>query len=62
MIDSTVEQADDRAISEEGIDSLTEEELRSACRARGIRAPYGQYAVPFMRGQLGEWLDLSLNR
>lgn len=55
-------QADDRAIKEEGIGSLTEEELRSACRARGIRAPYGEYAIPFMRRQLDQWLELSLDR
>jgi LETM1 and EF-hand domain-containing protein 1 len=53
---------DDRAIKEEGLDSLSEDELRSACRARGMRAPYGQGAIGFMRRQMQEWLDLSLNR
>ena len=55
-------QIDDRVIREEGIDSLTEEELRSASRARGMRAPFGEGAANFMRRQLTEWLDLSLNR
>ncbi|KAK9807532.1 hypothetical protein WJX72_001831 [[Myrmecia] bisecta] len=53
---------DDRAIKEEGLDSLTEEELRSACRTRGMRTPFGEGAVTFMRKQMQEWLDLSLNR
>ena len=44
------------------MDALTEEELRSACRARGMRAPFGEGAVPFMQRQLTEWLDMSLNR
>ena len=32
------------------------------CRARGMRAPFGEGAAIFMRKQLKEWLDLSLNR
>lgn len=55
-------KADDRDIQEEGIESLTEDELRQACRARGMRAPFGEGAVKFMRQQLAEWLDWSLNR
>lgn len=55
-------QSDDRVIKEEGLDNLTDDELRSACRARGMRTPYGEGAVAFMRKQLQEWLDLSLNR
>ena len=55
-------QADDREIQDEGLDSLTEDELRQACRARGMRAPFGEGAAAFMRQQLGEWLDWSLNR
>lgn len=55
-------QSDDRAIKEEGLDNLTDDELRGACRARGMRTPYGEGAVAFMRKQLQEWLDLSLNR
>ncbi len=57
-----VRQADDRSIKEEGLDNLSEEELRSACRARGMRAPFGEGAATFMRRQMAEWLDLSLNR
>ena len=55
-------QRDDRSIQEEGLGSLTEDELRAACRARGMRAPYGEGAVNFMQRQMTEWLDLSLNR
>jgi LETM1-like protein len=55
-------QQDDRAIRDEGLENLTEEELRAACRQRGIRAPYGEGAAAFMRRQLSEWLELSLNR
>ncbi|KAL3144484.1 hypothetical protein ABBQ32_004224 [Trebouxia sp. C0010 RCD-2024] len=55
-------KSDDRVIKEEGLDNLTDDELRSACRARGMRTPYGEGAVAFMRKQLQEWLDLSLNR
>ena len=55
-------QSDDRAIKDEGLDALTDEELRHACRARGMRTPYGEQATDFMRRQLQEWLDLSLNR
>lgn len=53
---------DDRDIKEEGLDNLTEDELRQACRARGMRAPYGEGGVAFMKEQLEEWLDWSLNR
>ena len=31
-------------------------------RARGMRAPYGEGSAAFMREQLAEWLDWSLNR
>lgn len=55
-------QRDDRLVQQEGVDNLTEEELRSACRARGMRAPFGEGAPTFMRRQLQEWLDLSLHR
>ena len=55
-------QSDDRVIKEEGLDNLTDDELRGACRSRGMRTPYGEGAVVFMRKQLQEWLDLSLNR
>lgn len=53
---------DDREIRAEGIDELSPDELRAACRARGMRAPYGDGADPWMRAQLADWLDWSLNR
>eukprot|EP00887_Chlorella_sp_A99_P005186 scaffold1.g5186.t1 len=53
---------DDREIQQEGLRTLTEDELRQACRARGMRAPFGEGAAAFMREQLAEWLDWSLNR
>ncbi|XXQ29580.1 Mitochondrial proton/calcium exchanger protein [Plasmodiophora brassicae] len=51
---------DDRAIVEEGIDSLTLSELRTAVGQRGMRA----LGVPehVLKGQLQGWLDLSLNQ
>ncbi|KAL6777570.1 MDM38 [Auxenochlorella protothecoides x Auxenochlorella symbiontica] len=55
-------KADDRDIQAEGLASLSEDELRGACRARGMRAPFGEGAADFMRAQLAEWLDWSLNR
>ena len=39
-------------IRQEGVDSLTESELREACRARGMAAPYGPYAREFMAQQM----------
>ncbi|KAG2426023.1 hypothetical protein HYH02_014884 [Chlamydomonas schloesseri] len=53
---------DDYEIEREGLENLTEDELRQACRARGMRAPFGEGAVPFMRRQMYDWLDLSLHR
>lgn len=53
---------DDYAIEQEGLENLTDEELRVACRARGMRAPFGEGAVAYMRRQLHDWLDLSLHR
>mmetsp|Transcript_17598 Transcript_17598/g.52868 ORF Transcript_17598/g.52868 Transcript_17598/m.52868 type:complete len:846 (+) Transcript_17598:182-2719(+) len=56
-------KADDRAIKAEGLDALSESELREACRARGIRANvFGEGASKLMRKRLSEWLELSLNR
>ncbi|CAI0396988.1 unnamed protein product [Linum tenue] len=49
---------DDRMIQEEGIDTLTEDELRAECRERGM---LGLRSVEEMRQQLRDWLDLSLN-
>ena len=53
---------DDSDIQEEGIENLTEDELRHACRARGMRAPFGEGATKFMKQQLEEWIDWSLNK
>ncbi|CAK9209487.1 unnamed protein product [Sphagnum troendelagicum] len=49
---------DDRMIQNEGLDTLSESELRSACRERGM---LGMRSVEEMRQQLRDWLDLSLN-
>ncbi|XP_057867757.2 uncharacterized protein LOC131075005 isoform X2 [Cryptomeria japonica] len=49
---------DDRMIQSEGIESLSEAELRQACRDRGM---LGLLSVEEMRQQLHDWLDLSLN-
>eukprot|EP00268_Persea_americana_P029506 TRINITY_DN2854_c0_g1_i4.p1 TRINITY_DN2854_c0_g1~~TRINITY_DN2854_c0_g1_i4.p1 ORF type:complete len:482 (-),score=149.51 TRINITY_DN2854_c0_g1_i4:374-1819(-) len=49
---------DDRMIQAEGIESLSEAELRQACRDRG---KLGLLSVEETRQQLRDWLDLSLN-
>ncbi|MED6212132.1 hypothetical protein PIB30_080328 [Stylosanthes scabra] len=49
---------DDKLIQEEGVESLSEAELRQACRERGL---LGLLSVEEMRQQLRDWLDLSLN-
>lgn len=49
---------DDRMIQTEGVETLSEAELRSACRERGM---LGLLSVKEMRQQLKDWLDLSLN-
>ncbi|XP_010511449.1 PREDICTED: LETM1 and EF-hand domain-containing protein 1, mitochondrial [Camelina sativa] len=49
---------DDKLIKAEGLESLTEAELRQACRYRGM-LQLG--SVEKMREQLNDWLDLSLN-
>ncbi|MED6130997.1 hypothetical protein PIB30_005951 [Stylosanthes scabra] len=49
---------DDRLIQAEGVDSLSEAELREDCRERGM---LGLLSVEEMRQQLRDWLDLSLN-
>lgn len=52
-------RADDKMITNEGIDSLSVSELQQACRARGMRA----LGLPAdrLRNQLSQWLELSLN-
>ncbi|XP_057249621.1 uncharacterized protein LOC104889044 isoform X3 [Beta vulgaris subsp. vulgaris] len=49
---------DDRLIQAEGIESLSEAELREECRERGM---LGLVSVEEMRQLLRDWLDLSLN-
>ncbi|OEL31940.1 LETM1 and EF-hand domain-containing protein 1, mitochondrial [Dichanthelium oligosanthes] len=49
---------DDKMIQAEGVESLSEEELRQACRERGS---LGLLSTEEMRQQLRDWLDLSLN-
>ncbi|KAG9154687.1 hypothetical protein Leryth_019031 [Lithospermum erythrorhizon] len=50
--------ADDKMIQDEGLESLSEDELRQACRERGM---LGLLSADEMRVQLLNWLDLSLN-
>ncbi|TVU15393.1 hypothetical protein EJB05_38912 [Eragrostis curvula] len=49
---------DDKMIQAEGVDTLSEYELRQACRERGH---LGLLSTEEMRQQLRDWLDLSLN-
>ncbi|XP_050238511.1 uncharacterized protein LOC126687999 [Mercurialis annua] len=49
---------DDKLIKAEGVESLSEAELREDCRERGM---LGLLSVEEMRQQLRDWLDLSLN-
>lgn len=49
---------DDKLIQAEGVESLTEDELREDCRERGM---LGELSVEEMRKELCDWLDLSLN-
>uniref|UniRef100_A0A5B7AYH9 Mitochondrial proton/calcium exchanger protein n=1 Tax=Davidia involucrata TaxID=16924 RepID=A0A5B7AYH9_DAVIN len=49
---------DDKMIQAEDVESLSEQELRQACRDRGL---LGLLSVDEMRQQLRDWLDLSLN-
>eukprot|EP00249_Psilotum_nudum_P023945 c29036_g1_i1 orf=318-2618(+) len=51
-------KSDDRMIQSEGMETLSESELRAACRERGM---LGLRSVDEMRQQLKDWLDLSLN-
>lgn len=48
---------DDRMIREEGLETLTESELRTACRERGMAAPYGPFAKEFMTQQM-KWVPM----
>ncbi|NXG14791.1 LETM1 protein, partial [Grallaria varia] len=53
-------KADDKMISEEGVDTLTVKELQAACRARGMRAL--GVTEQRLKDQLKQWLDLHLNQ
>lgn len=49
---------DEMIVNEGGVDSLTLEEVKSACHARGIRS----IGVPerYMRSELAQWIDLHV--
>lgn len=51
-------QADDRMISNEGVENLTIPELSSACSVRGI--PTTGVSPARMRSELSQWLELHL--
>ena len=53
-------EADDKLIEDEGIETLTTEELQAACRERGMRSL--GVSVERLRSQLQQWLDLHLNK
>ncbi|XP_028981303.1 mitochondrial proton/calcium exchanger protein isoform X3 [Esox lucius] len=53
-------RADDKLISEEGVNTLSVKELQAACRVRGMRAL--GVTEERLREQLQQWLDLHLNQ
>ncbi|XP_041725094.1 mitochondrial proton/calcium exchanger protein isoform X2 [Coregonus clupeaformis] len=53
-------RADDKLIAEEGVDSLSVNELQAACRVRGMRAL--GVTEERLREQLQQWLELHLNQ
>ncbi|XP_058041344.1 mitochondrial proton/calcium exchanger protein isoform X1 [Ahaetulla prasina] len=53
-------KADDKLITEEGVNSLTVKELQAACRVRGMRAL--GVTEERLKDQLKQWLDLHLNQ
>lgn len=58
----TCEHAEEHACRFNSWQWINAHVFAQVCRARGMRAPFGEGAAPFMRRQLKEWLDLSLNR
>ena len=52
-------QKDDALIQNEGVDSLTENELRVACRERGIYTG-PEKDISYLKRKLSDWLELSL--
>ncbi|KAG6763853.1 hypothetical protein POTOM_031296 [Populus tomentosa] len=60
-------KSDDKMIQAEGVESLSEAELRQACRDRGLLGLLSveemrQQVYNYLSLQLHDWLDLSLNR
>jgi LETM1 and EF-hand domain-containing protein 1 len=58
-------RSDDQDIVDEGgVDKLDPEELRAACRERGIRTVYRSesFGLRHLREQLGTWLELSIQQ
>ncbi|XP_075050287.1 mitochondrial proton/calcium exchanger protein isoform X2 [Mixophyes fleayi] len=53
-------KADDKLISDEGVDTLNVKELQAACRARGMRAL--GVTEERLREQLKQWLELHLTQ
>lgn len=53
-------RADDKLISEEGVDSLSVTEVQAACRVRGMRSL--GVTEQRLREQLGQWLELHLKQ
>ncbi|XP_024265254.1 mitochondrial proton/calcium exchanger protein isoform X2 [Oncorhynchus tshawytscha] len=53
-------RADDKLIAEEGVDTLSVNELQAACRVRGMRAL--GVTEERLREQLQQWLELHLNQ
>jgi len=51
---------DDKMIASEGIDALSVPELRHACQSRGIRSMGVDEAD--LRKELGQWIELHLER
>lgn len=43
---------DDLLIKAEGLENLTGDELRTACKTRGMKAAYGDGAIMYMRKQM----------
>ncbi|KAM4541583.1 mitochondrial proton/calcium exchanger protein isoform 1-T1 [Fundulus diaphanus] len=53
-------RTDDKLIAEEGVESMSVNEVQAACRARGMRAL--GVTEERLREQLSQWLELHLNQ
>lgn len=51
---------DDRVIDREGLDSLSDSELTSACQSRGIQT--SDKSSDQLRQELEQWIDLHIRR